>query len=399
MNTGWRPDPDHGFIFHAASAEGEGGIFLLEIYGAGAAGALEKHFRPLRGRMPGEGEVRLGQFTDASGTPIDEVLLSRLSAPALWCGLPGWCLSCHGGAISFRRICSELDRAGGRREDREGVAARARAVGALDRIRSDAWCLLPACRTARAARYLVRMIRGELSLRLREASRPGAGGPDPLRRMLEAALEAAPAARRLIEPHRVLIAGRPNAGKSSLFNRLAGKERAAVTAMAGTTRDLLEETVEIAGFPVVFMDSAGLRPGGSAEDPVEEEGMRRAREADADSVLFLIERRGPPEPDEEAFLSRWPAGSVLIARTKADLAPPGEGGSGGRWREAAPVSTKSGEGLEALRERIRAEWLGPPESVELPAAPFSPRQAEILSRAARAASVDGMRKALLECFE
>jgi tRNA modification GTPase len=205
-------------------------------------------------------------------------------------------------------------------------------------------------------------------------------------------LAASPAAVNLLHPRRILIAGRPNSGKSCLFNRLAERERAAVTPVAGTTRDLLEETVALAGFPVVFIDSSGLR--GNATDPVEREGIRRARTADFDSLLFLMERSGPPESDEAEFMTALPSRQVLLVRTKADLHPeertsPVEG-------EAGWISAKAGTGLDRLRERIVQEWLGPPEGEYLPPAPFTGGQVEMVRKAASASSVDGMRLVLVQ---
>jgi tRNA modification GTPase len=387
------------FHFLLATAEGGGGIGVVELYGPGAEAALARLFRSRHGRPLREGEVRLGTIADATGDEIDEILLARVPAAASWCRVPSWSISTHGGSMVRRRMRECLAGAGGIEIDCAGAIGLARSQGVLSKTEGDALLLLPDARTERAARFLVRSAAGDLDARIGAAlAALDSGDETRARGMLEALLDDAVPARRLLEPRRILLAGRPNAGKSSLFNRLVVRERAAVTAVPGTTRDLLEEEAAVAGFPVVFVDGAGLRPGGS-EDPVEHEGMRRVREAAGDCVLFLIDRPGPPEPDEAEFMESVPSARLLIVRTKSDLRdrpgpPPVQPGAAGSRTEAASVSAITGEGLPELRDRIRAEWLGPPEDIDLPPAPFTEGQVESARRAFAAASEEEMRSAL-----
>jgi tRNA modification GTPase len=339
------------------------------------------------------GEVRLGVLVDLAGEEVDEVLLTRLPEASSWCRLASWTISSHGGLLIEGRLRAALTRAGGRELDREGLVAHAVSTGSLDPISGEALLQLPEARTERGARYLLDIAAGSLSRRLREAWRlAGDGDLTAARAEVLALLDAAPPAIRLLVPRRILIAGRPNAGKSSLFNRLAERERAAVTPAAGTTRDLLEETIEIEGYPVVLLDSAGLRPEGLAADGVEREGMRRARAAATDAVLFLLDHDGPPDPDESEFLSRLLPDSVLIIRSKSDH-------SAFRIPHSAflPVSSRTGQGLDDLRQTIRARWLGPPADQEIPAAPFTARLLEEVRRVSIASSIDGFRDALVQC--
>ncbi len=413
------------FFFHPATAEGGGGIALIELYGLGgpegdgAREAVARVFRPLHGRLPGQGEVRIGTLIDAAGEAIDEALVAANSAAASWSRIESWTLSFHGGKLVMERVRAALESWGGREFGRDGILALAEARGAIDRVQADALGLLPLARTERGASFLLRMAAGELSRRIEAAiahlsgprcvpdgvSRAHAGVEELLggsgrgRRMEQG--QAIGTARRLFEPVRVLLAGRPNAGKSSLFNRLAEREGAAVSPEPGTTRDLLEQLVAIAGFPVLFLDSAGLRPEAEAVDFVEREGIERARSARADAVLFLIERPGPLDPAEREFLSSFSPADVLVVRTKSDLS---DGAASGDPRLAAPeavqeevrISARTGAGLAELRERIREEWLGPPEAERLPAAPFTARQEEDLRAASLATSVDGMREGLVQ---
>jgi tRNA modification GTPase len=159
---------------------------------------------------------------------------------------------------------------------------------------------------------------------------------------------------------RVVLAGRPNVGKSSLLNRLAGEERAIVTPVAGTTRDAVRESIEIGGVPIILVDTAGLRP---STDEIERLGMERTRLelASAAVVLAVFEAGAGPEP-----LENLPAGAARIdVFNKLDLAPrfaPPDGS-----HAAVAVSAKTGAGMDALRDAIlrAAGWSSTGESVFL----------------------------------
>ena len=141
-----------------------------------------------------------------------------------------------------------------------------------------------------------------------------------------------------------MIAGAPNAGKSSLLNRLAGHDAAIVTATAGTTRDVLREDVVIDGLPVRLIDTAGLR---DSDDPIEQEGVRRARAeiARADRVLLVVDAAAPVEAAADAALADRP---TTLVRNKVDLTGEKPGLSDG----VAHVSATTGAGLDALRAHL-----------------------------------------------
>jgi tRNA modification GTPase len=170
-------------------------------------------------------------------------------------------------------------------------------------------------------------------------------------------LATAPEGERLHEGALVVIAGRPNAGKSSLFNALLGTERAIVTEIPGTTRDAIEAPAVIEGFPFRLIDTAGLR---HSDDRVERLGIEVSRRylAAADLILFCDavgdEGSGEAPSAREAFLAEVSA-PTLVVRTKADLAPP----SGGSWEPGdIRVSVRSGAGLAELKQRLAAEAFG-----------------------------------------
>jgi tRNA modification GTPase len=180
----------------------------------------------------------------------------------------------------------------------------------------------------------------------------------------DALIDAGSAGRMIREGSLVVLVGRPNAGKSSLFNALVGSSRAIVTEVAGTTRDLVSETVDISGFPVTLVDTAGIR---DVVDPVEAEGVRRAHEARrvAALTLLVLDASAPLTADDLA-LARDRTGQVLVVTTKADLTPAWSPDTEADLHAAVRVSAVTGTGLEALKRAIvgtltgQDEWRDPP---------------------------------------
>jgi len=150
----------------------------------------------------------------------------------------------------------------------------------------------------------------------------------------------------------VVLAGRVNVGKSSLMNALLGRERALVTALAGTTRDFLEERVLLDGLPARLVDTAGLR---ASADEVERLGMAAGRRCmdEADMILFVLDGQEGRTREDEALLEEFPADRVLPVWNKSDLARPDASASG-----VACVSAVTGEGLDALAAEVRRNILG-----------------------------------------
>jgi tRNA modification GTPase len=189
--------------------------------------------------------------------------------------------------------------------------------------------------------------------------------------MISGLLATAPLGQRLRSGYRLVLMGPPNVGKSSLLNALLGSDRAIVSSVPGTTRDTVEESIVLAGFPVRLIDTAGLRP---SSDPVEQEGIHRTRTAaeQADLVLALIDRTLPQDPCE----SEWTRfnGKLLKILTKADLPGTYSG-------EGHPVSAKTGEGLDSLRKTVAQRLTGnllAPGSEEIA---VNARHAEALQKA------------------
>ncbi len=372
-------------LFHLSTPRGEGGLAVFELFEADADAVVEQVFRG--SSTPVSGQARLGVLIDGGGEPIDEVVISRQPASSMWCGLQAWTVSVHGGVWIQQRVAELFENLGGRRVERREVLELAVSSGALDPIQAAAFELLVEARTERAAAFFWRMFRGELSRKI-ERLRDAARSVEELRRGLGGLLRASQRVLRLGLPLKLLIAGRPNTGKSTLFNRLVETERVTVSARAGTTRDIIRETISVDGFPVEVGDGAGLRERG--EDPVETEAIRRVRDERADAVVYLL---APPwSLDEEArgFLGRFAADRRLVVGNFLDQSDPGTPKS-----VDATISALRGDGVEELKRLIARRFLDTEGSFA--EAPFTERQIEGLESALRSFGSDASTAALDEC--
>ena len=340
-----------GTIAAISTPPGRGGVAVVRVSGPEAfAVATRLGGRPVDAAQAG----RFFHATfRADGRPLDDGLVLVFAAPHSYTGEDVVELQCHGGRIAPRRVLEACLAAGARLARRGEFTQRAFLNGRLDLSTAEAVIDLIDARTGRAADEAVARMGGtfsaafealytsalDLSSRLEYALDFSEDEfPDDflpgllrdiasLRARIAARLATAREGRLLREGALVVLAGPPNAGKSSLLNALLGERRAIVSATAGTTRDFLEESVEIGGWPVRLVDTAGLR---TTDDAVEAEGVLRAEAlmARADVVLALdCDRPG-----------------AIRLHAKCDLGP-GEG---------LPVSSVTGEGLPALRTAIAA---------------------------------------------
>ena len=311
---------------------------------------------------------RLAAFVDQSGDLIDRGLYFAYSAPNSFTGDDTVECTCHGGLVVPARLLAALQ-AGGARPALPGeFTRRALLNGKLDLIQAEAIGDLIDATAVAQARAALHQLDGGLSRRIAglrdrmldllalldyDVDFPEEDdGPIPRERIVTTAealsidvtklLATAPVGERLTQGALVVLAGRPNVGKSSLFNALLGTERALVTAVPGTTRDTIEAQVEFEGWPVRLADTAGLWDAPGALDRLGVDVSRRYLAA-ADLVLVCVEADGDPEPADLALLDSRPS---LLLRTKADqrAGEPGEG--------ELRVSAATGEGLEHLRRAV-----------------------------------------------
>ncbi len=390
-----------GIWFHRSTPRGEGGIFVFELYGAESKAGLEKIFRPRSGHLPDEGRLRLGDLVDLRGEVIDECVLARVAPGSAWSKLPTWALSVHGGPWVQEKTTESLHALGAMELDLRGVLLRSLQEGSLDCIEAAAHELLVSARTEKAACFFARQHVGELSALLREGLEAVKRGHlDVSREIARSAILYAQEAYRLGHPLRVLIAGPPNAGKSTLFNRLAGEERAIVSPIPGTTRDSLEETVVVEGFPVLVRDSAGIRDLDFTRE-VERLGIERTLERLDDSVLYLIPYPWRLTEDDRQFMDRWPSERLELVHSLADLTSEKTSSF-----EPLRLSALRGDGVDLLKRQIVARWLSPrlEPTNHVPVAAFTPRLEAALRRIEAvegrtlAAALDAHRSAYLECL-
>jgi tRNA modification GTPase len=382
-------------IVALATPPGRSALAVIRVSGAGAfdvAARVIDGFRASPGRR-----ATLATFHDADGRPIDRGLYTVFPGPASYTGDDLVELSCHGGLVVPVRLLAALQAAGARGAAPGEFTRRAVLNGKLDLLQAEAvGDLIDATAPAQAGAALAQLD-GGLSVRLQDLRErlleteallgydidfPGEDdGPVPAPRIaaaLDAAAErvgrllaTAPAGERLREGALVVLAGRPNTGKSSLFNALLGRERALVTEIAGTTRDAIEAHTDFLGWPVRLADTAGLR---TVSDRVEQLGVEVSRRwvGAADLVLLCVEAGRSVDPNEAAIAAERP---TLLVRTKADLAPAADG-------ELA-VSSVTGEGLDRLRRTAGEHLFG--ARVQL---------ADLEPALSRARHVDAFRRAL-----
>ncbi len=367
MNRAPRPDT----IAAPATPPGHGGIGILRLSGpdAGTIGAA------VAPPLPPARSAALRTFRAADGEAIDRGLVLWLPGPGSYTGEDTLELHGHGGPAVLDALFARVLELGARAARPGEFSERAFLNGRMDLAQAEAVADLIESSDRAGARAAMRSLEGVFSRRVEDLLEQLTG----LRAWIEATLDfpeeeidfladpeladrverlraalaetraAAAEGRRLVEGQTVVIAGAPNAGKSSLLNRLAGAEAAIVTAIAGTTRDTLRESIRIEGVPLTVIDTAGLR---DTDDPVESEGVRRARAAadGADRILLVIDATDP-RGDSAAFAQGIP---VDLIRNKIDLAGEPEGAEAdAEGRNVFRVSAETGAGLDALREHLR----------------------------------------------
>jgi tRNA modification GTPase len=331
------------------------------------------------GALPAPRLATLCRFLDADGSSLDEGLALYFPAPASFTGEHVLELQGHGGAVVLDTVLNRLLDLGCRMARPGEFSERAFLNGKMDVAQAEAVADLIDAGSSAAAKAAVRSMQGEFSTRVRQLQSQLTG----LRSHVEAAIDfpdeeidfladdalsgrlaevfaafdsitaAARQGASLRDGLNVVIAGRPNAGKSSLLNRLAGDEVAIVTNLPGTTRDLLRQQVHLGGLPVNLVDTAGLR---AAADVVEAEGIRRARDEmqRADRVIYVIDASLAEQNTPAllaAELARLPQGvPVTLAFNKIDLTDIAAHAEPARLY----LSAATGEGLDLLREHLKS---------------------------------------------
>ncbi|MGJ3702408.1 tRNA uridine-5-carboxymethylaminomethyl(34) synthesis GTPase MnmE [Variovorax sp. AFSI2.2] len=396
-------------IVAVATASGRGAVGIVRVSGARLAPLIEALCgRPLKPR-----EATYLPFRDAAGEPVDHGLAIHFPSPHSFTGEDVLELQAHGGTVVLQLLLARCLEAAAQADPVTGrprlpglrvaepgeFSQRAFLNGKIDLAQAEAIADLIDASTEAAARSAGRSLSGAFSREihtLRDAlihlrmlveatldfpeeeidflqKADAAGQLARLQVQLAAVQQRAKQGALLREGIKVVIAGQPNAGKSSLLNALAGAELAIVSAVAGTTRDVVSQTIQIHGVPLHVADTAGLR---ESSDEVEQIGVARAwgQIESADAVLFLhdLTRAGLPDyvaADAEILRSlrqKLPASvPVLDVWNKQDAAPMASAGAS--TAQGIALSAKTGLGIEALREQLlaMAGWQAVPEGVYL----------------------------------
>ena len=358
-------------IVAISTAPGPGGVGIVRLSGP----AAQRIGEAVAGRTLAPRMATHARFLDTDGAAIDDGLALRFRAPASFTGEDVVELQAHGSPVVLRALVARCIGLGARQAAAGEFSQRAFLNGKLDLAQAEAVADLIAATDLRAARAARRSLEGDFSRRVEalmdavlairvhveaaidfaDESLDTLGGA-ALRERLRQAIDQLAALRRAAERGRrlrdglhVVLVGPPNAGKSSLLNALAGSERAIVTDIAGTTRDLLQETLRIDGVELTLVDTAGLRDAG---DAIEAEGIRRARAelARADLALALVDACDPAAGRAALDGDVRTAGHWLWLHNKADLLD----GRPALPADALYVSARTGEGLEALHARLLA---------------------------------------------
>jgi tRNA modification GTPase len=363
-------------IVAISTPPGRGGIGIVRLSGRQALGittkllALETPLEPKRARFE--------HLNDEAGQRIDDTVVTFFAAPHSYTGEDVIEIAAHGSPVVLEWIVRRACTLGARPAHAGEFTERAFFRGRIDLTQAEAVRDLIDAQTIEQARVAAEQVGGSLAKRIRPCKEDLVA----LIALLEAGIDfaeddidVAPSAliearlhsvlsplesllatfaygRILREGVRIAIIGRPNAGKSSLFNALAERERAIVTPIAGTTRDIVTERVSIGGIPVELMDTAGLR---ESEDFVEQLGIARSREAlaEADLVLFIVDLERGISEEEQATIASLEGRPHLVIGNKIDLAPLPTSSLA-----LIPTSANTGEGLDHLRDALLGQLRG-----------------------------------------
>jgi len=414
-------------IVAIATPLGEGGLAVIRLSGAQAFAIADKSFQPvgkssLKPSVAPTHTIQFGKII-RDGKVIDEVLLTVLRAPRTFTREDTVEISCHGGILPAKLVLDTLLAGGARLAEPGEFTKRAFLNGRIDLAQAEAVADVIHSRTELALAAANEQLAGKLSQRINKLRDdlmltlahveahidfPDEDiSPDTKEKLLQRLesgisfmdelLRTANEGQILRRGIRAAIVGRPNAGKSSLLNQLLGHDRAIVSHIAGTTRDTIEETANIRGLPVIFIDTAGLR---EARDEIELEGIRRSREslAQAEFILHVLDTSEPLTKADENYLNEFADKKRILVLNKTDLP---------KKLELPPqlithhspfitVSSLSGQGIEALKDAIKSlVWAGEIKAEMLQVA-INSRHQDALNRARATArqATDALRDGL-----
>ncbi len=379
-----------------ATPIGEGGLAVIRLSGPTALEVAERCFVPVgknsaKPTAATSHTIHYGKVVRA-GRTVDEVLCAVMRAPRTYTREDTVEITCHGGILSAKTVLDTVLENGARLAEPGEFTKRAFLSGRLDLAQAEAVADLIHSRTELALTAANEQLAGKLSRRINQLRDdlmhtlahveahidfPEEDiSPDTREQLtnrlersigfMDELLRTANEGQILRRGIRAAIVGRPNAGKSSLLNQLLGHDRAIVSPIPGTTRDTIEETANVRGLPVVFVDTAGLR---EARDEIEVEGIRRSREslARAEFILHVLDASEPLTAEDERYFAEFAGKKRVFVRNKMDLPvklklPPtlSLSASDGEGKVCAvDACCLTGQGIEPLKDAIKSlVWSG-----------------------------------------
>ena len=370
-----------------ATPLGEGGLGVIRVSGSHALDIVDRCFQPVgknstRAAKAESHTIHYGRIV-RKGQTVDEVLIAAMRAPRTFTREDVVEITCHGGLLPAKAVLDTILEGGARLALPGEFTKRAFLNGRIDLAQAEAVADIINSRTELALAAANEQLAGKLSQRinkLRDDLVPTLAhieahidfpdediSPDTKDKLLgrldhtiafiDELLRTADEGQVLRRGIRAAIVGRPNAGKSSLLNQLLGRDRAIVSPIPGTTRDTIEETANIRGIPVVFVDTAGLR---EARDEIEVEGIKRSHQslAQAELILHLLDASEPLTPADQNYLAQFASRKRVLVRNKIDLPHALE------WPHdlqgpVVDVSCLTGAGIETLKDSIKnLVWSG-----------------------------------------
>ena len=365
---------------------GESGIGAVRISGPGAYAVGDKIFKsksevPLKERR--DRSIQYGTIVDENGTYIDEVLALIMKGPHSYTAEDVLEIQCHGGREALESILQLILRSGARMANPGEFTERAFVNGRIDLAQAEAVMDVIQAKSRAGLTSAVSQLEGRLSKvinktrneltelvtrlevmidypeeDLEDIAVPDVSGAlKGMQEKLQHMLEESQSGRMIRDGVMAAIAGTPNAGKSSLLNRLLQEERAIVTDVPGTTRDVLEEWITLRGIPVCLVDTAGIR---ETDDTVEKIGVSRARQYldRADIILAVIDSSRPLTEEDKDILQSVAGKNVIVVLNKTDLPPVVTSKDLSPYGFLlCPISASTGKGLDELKDMLLQEVL------------------------------------------
>lgn len=372
-----------------ATPPGEGGVAIIRISGKNALEVASKVFSgPIRNYK--SHSAHYGNILNSAGEHVDSVLILPMLGKRSYTGEDTVEIHCHGGSLITRRVLETVLQAGARLAKPGEFTFKAFMNGKIDLAQAEAVQELISAKSTYALNAAENQLQGALSKKISSLQQqlttiaaileawvdfPEEGLEfatmdeicDQLHEInveMQKFIDTFQDGRMIHDGISLCLVGSPNAGKSSLMNALLDKERAIVSHIPGTTRDIVEDHFRLSGFNLRIMDTAGIR---DSAEVIEQEGIRRSKEAmqQADLILLVLDATKPLEREEKSLLAQAPSTKTIVVWNKTDL--PHHGFPHLQFPHTVPVSAKEKKGLEKLRQKIEEViWKhGPPGKEEI----------------------------------